>query len=58
MEKEYLVEWAINISAESPEEAAKFALEIQRDPKSLATYFIVTDELENKRTEVHVKKGE
>lgn len=41
---EYLVQWEINISAESPEAAAAKALEIQRDPNSIATVFDVTDE--------------
>lgn len=49
MEKEsrmpdYLVTWEININAESPEAAAAKALEIQRDPNSIATVFDVTDE--------------
>lgn len=43
---EYLVQWEINVSAESPEAAAAKALEIQRDPNSIAiaTVFDVTDE--------------
>lgn len=39
----YLVEWHINIVAESPRDAARVALEIQRDPHSLATVFQVTE---------------
>jgi hypothetical protein len=38
---EYRVKWEIDIEAKNPEEAAKKALEIQRDPKSIATYFSV-----------------
>jgi hypothetical protein len=40
---EYNVVWNIQIEAETPEEAARLALEIQRDPSSEATYFNVTD---------------
>lgn len=39
---EYLVTWKIYIPAETPEEAAEKALEIQRDPTSLATVFEVS----------------
>lgn len=35
----YLVEWSINIDADSPEDAARQALGIQRDPHSVATVF-------------------
>lgn len=41
---EYRVEWAIDIEADTPEEAARLALEIQRDPASTAMVFTVTDE--------------
>lgn len=41
---EYRVEWAIDIEADTPEEAARLALKIQRDPASTATVFTVTDE--------------
>jgi len=41
---EYRVTWIIDLDAESFEEAAQEALEIQRDPDSLATHFTVTDE--------------
>lgn len=43
-EKEYRVIWEIDIVASSPREAAKQALEIQRDPESLATVFDILDE--------------
>lgn len=43
-EKEYRVVWEIDIVASSPREAAKQALEIQRDPESLATVFDILDE--------------
>lgn len=36
---EYKVIWEIEIEAESAEEAARKAFEIQRDPDSIATVF-------------------
>ena len=41
---EYRVTWTIDIEAKSFEDAARVAREIQLDPKSLATHFIVKDE--------------
>lgn len=41
---EYLVQWEIDLIAETPEAAAAKALDIQRDPDSLATVFDVTNE--------------
>ncbi len=40
---EYYIEWRIEIEAGSPEEAARKALAIQRDPQSIATAFHVYD---------------
>ena len=40
----YTVKWSIHISADSPQEAARKALEIQRDPQSTATVFEVYPE--------------
>jgi hypothetical protein len=37
----YRVTWEIDIDAESPRQAAERALEIHRDPKSIATVFEV-----------------
>ena len=39
----YRVTWEIDIDAESDEEAARQALEIQRDRESIATCFVVWD---------------
>lgn len=39
----YRVVWEIDIDAESFDEAARKALEIQRDPTSIATCFVITD---------------
>ena len=41
---EYFVSWEIEITADSPREAAELALTIQRDPHSLATIFKVYHE--------------
>jgi hypothetical protein len=38
----YRVTWRIDLDAESPRDAADLALEIQRDPTSIATVFEVT----------------
>lgn len=37
----YCVTWEIDIDADTPEEAAKLAQEIQQDPDSTATVFLV-----------------
>ena len=41
---QYRVVWEIDLDAESFEDAAQQALNIQRDSESIATCFIVTDE--------------
>lgn len=44
----YSIKWEIEIDAETPEEAARKALEIQRDPQSIyAMVFDVCDEQGN-----------
>jgi hypothetical protein len=40
----YSVVWAIDVDAETPEEAALMALTIQRDPSGIATQFEVISE--------------
>lgn len=40
----YHVNWEIELDAESPVDAARKALAVQRDPQSLASVFVVTDE--------------
>jgi spore germination protein YaaH len=47
-EQTYHVMWEIDIDAVSPQEASRQALKIQRDRKSTATVFIVTDSKGNK----------
>lgn len=49
---EYRVKWEIDIEAESPEEAARIALDIQRDPDSIATAFDVTNRFNDTTTHV------
>lgn len=41
---EYLVEWSIEIEADSPLDAARQALATQRDPESIAVCFVVNGE--------------
>lgn len=44
----YSIKWEIEIDAETPEEAARKALEIQRDPQSIyAMVFDVSDQRGN-----------
>ena len=43
-QKEYLVVWQIDITARDHKEAAEIALDIQRDPGSLATVFDVYEQ--------------
>ncbi len=43
MSKEYLLHWRIDLEGYTPEEAAREALQIQRDPESVATFFDVQD---------------
>jgi hypothetical protein len=38
---EWTVEWMINLSASTPQEAAELARTIQLDPESIATVFVV-----------------
>ncbi len=38
---DYYLEWRIELEADSPEDAARKALAIQRDPESIATVFHV-----------------
>lgn len=54
--KEYNVEWAITVDADSPEEAAELALELMRDPNSTATFFNVreADDPDGDWTEINV----
>lgn len=42
--KTYLVNWQIEVDAESAEQAARAAQVIQRDPRSTATVFDVVED--------------
>lgn len=48
----YKVTWEIEVEAGSPEEAARKALEVQRDPKSEALFFTVQSEDSKEVTDV------
>lgn len=50
--RRYLVTWEMEISADDPTQAARLALEIHRDPESLATVFDVLDMRDRSRTRV------
>lgn len=52
--KSYLVKWEIDIEASSPEEAAKLALEIQRDETSEALVFTVKEQATGEETDVDI----
>lgn len=39
----YRITWEVDIEAYSPEDAARQALSMQRDPESIATVFQVSD---------------
>jgi hypothetical protein len=51
---DYRVLWEIDISAETPEAAARKALRIQRDPHSIATVFDVVSDLDGETTRVDI----
>lgn len=48
MENHYVVKWEIDIWAGSPEDAARYAMEIQEDPENIAHVYEVTDDEGNK----------
>lgn len=43
MSRRFIVIWEIGVDADSPLEAARIAQQIQRDPDSFATEFIVNE---------------
>ena len=53
--KSYEVIWKIDIDADTPADAARQALEIQRDPNSLATQFDVIDQTSWIPTEIDLE---
>lgn len=57
MTTKYLVGWTIDIEAESPVDAAKQALAIQRNPNSIATVFTVHREGADGVTTVDLTEG-
>jgi hypothetical protein len=54
----YLVTWSIDIEAESAAKAAAEAQKIQKDPESIATVFLVTNQHNGKIYKVDVKEKE
>lgn len=57
MPTEYQVIWEIDLAADSPVEAAREALRIQRDPASLATVFDVIDP-DGRRVRIDLETGD
>lgn len=55
-DKGYEVVWRIDISAKSPLDAARQALEIHRDPFSTATFFEVINKKTKKLTIVDMEE--
>lgn len=49
---DYLVTWEIDVTAETPVEAAREALRIQRNPESIATVFGVADGFDVRRVDL------
>lgn len=52
--KQYLVTWVIDLEASSPEEAAKLALEIQRDKTSEALAFTVKQQATGEESDINL----
>ena len=52
MSKSYSVVWEVNLDADSHEEAAELALEMQRDVNSKALFFEVTEDATGIETSV------
>ena len=55
---QYLVQWEMDIEADTPEEAASEALKVHRDPSSEATYFTVTQLAAQKMYHVDIQDGQ
>ena len=55
---QYEVRWIIDIEADSPKDAAKEALEIQRDKGSEAIYFIVMEQATGNEVNIDLRKDE
>lgn len=45
--KSYLVTWEIEVESETPEDAAREAFRVHRDPDSMATVFEVQQQTED-----------
>ena len=54
---DYVVRWEIDITADSPREAAKEALEIQRDSQSIAMAFDVIDDATSVTNYIDLEDG-
>ena len=52
----YLVKWEVDLWADSPEEAARQAREVQLDKGSTATCFNIVDNSKNKQFFIDLEK--
>ena len=51
---EYLVTWKVDIEADSPQEAARMAVAMHRNPESIANYFTVKNKATDKEQNIDV----
>lgn len=58
MDKQYLVKWEIDLSSDSPINAAKLALEVQRDKTNEALAFTVMEQATGEETDVDLLSDE
>ena len=63
MNKQYLVSWEVDVTASNPEQAAREALKIQRDPnETVHTFYVVrgygTPEQDEEDARTYVELGE
>lgn len=54
----YLVTWQIDIEADTPREAARLALDVQRDHTSIALVFDVRQDGEDEATRVDLAEAD
>ena len=58
MPRQYLISWFVDVEDDSPYEAARQALGMQRDPESIATIFTVRDKRSGESVCVDADSGE
>ena len=58
MPRQYLISWFVDVDDDSPYEAARQALGMQRDPESTATIFTVRDKQSGESVCIDADSGE